>query len=41
MLSIFAELWQFIRARRKFVLVPIILMMALLGGLLHECERAA
>jgi hypothetical protein len=34
MLSIFAELWQFIRARRKFVLVPIILMMALLGGLL-------
>ncbi len=34
MLSIFAELWHFIRARRKFVLVPIILMMALLGGLL-------
>ena len=34
MLSIFVELWQFIRARRKFVLVPIILMMALLGGLL-------
>ena len=34
MLSILAELWQFIRARRKFVLVPIILMMALLGGLL-------
>src|SRR3954467_5335358 len=34
MLSIFTELWQFIGARRKFVLVPIILMMALLGGLL-------
>jgi hypothetical protein len=34
MLSILAELWQFIRARRKFVLIPILLMMVLLGGLL-------
>ncbi|MEA2834475.1 MAG: hypothetical protein QOG66_2677 [Methylobacteriaceae bacterium] len=34
MLSIVAELWQFIRARRKFVLIPILLMMVLLGGLL-------
>jgi hypothetical protein len=34
MLSIIAELWQFVRARRKFVLVPILLMMVLLGGLL-------
>jgi hypothetical protein len=34
MLSIIAELWQFIRARRKFVLIPILLMMVLLGGLL-------
>jgi hypothetical protein len=34
MLSIVAELFQFIRARRKFVLIPILLMMVLLGGLL-------
>jgi hypothetical protein len=34
MLSIVVELWQFIRARRKFVLIPILLMMVLLGGLL-------
>ncbi|MBV8851592.1 MAG: hypothetical protein JOZ16_18615 [Methylobacteriaceae bacterium] len=41
MLSIFTELWQFIRARRKFVLVPIILMMALLGGLLILTQGSA
>ena len=41
MLSIFAELWQFIRARRKFVLVPIILMMVLLGGLIVLAQGSA
>jgi hypothetical protein len=28
------ELWQFIRARKKFVLVPILLVMLIFGGLL-------
>jgi hypothetical protein len=29
-----AELWRFIRVRRKYWLVPILLMMLLVGGLL-------
>jgi hypothetical protein len=41
MLSIVAELWQFIRARRKFVLVPILVMMVLLGGLLVLTKGSA
>jgi hypothetical protein len=28
------ELWQFIRARKKFVLVPILMVMLIFGGLL-------
>jgi hypothetical protein len=28
------ELWQFIRARKKFVLVPILVVLLLFGGLL-------
>jgi len=28
------DLWAFIRARKKFWLVPLFMMMALLGGLL-------
>lgn len=28
------ELWSFIRARKKFVLVPILVVMLLFGGLL-------
>ena len=28
------ELWRFIRARRKFWLIPILAVMALVGGLL-------
>jgi hypothetical protein len=41
MLSIIAELWQFIRARRKFVLIPILVMMVLLGGLLILTKGSA
>lgn len=33
-MSIFSELWRFLRARKKFWLVPIIVAMVLLGGLL-------
>jgi hypothetical protein len=41
MLSIIAELWQFILARRKFVLIPILVMMVLLGGLLVLTKGSA
>lgn len=33
-MSFLAELWRFIRVRKKFWLLPIIIMMFLLGGLL-------
>lgn len=33
-MSLFRELWEFMRARKKFWLLPIFLVMALLGGLL-------
>ena len=32
-MSIFRELWEFMRARKKFWLMPIFLIMLLLGGL--------
>jgi hypothetical protein len=34
MLSIVQEFWRFLRVRKKFWLLPIILMMVLLGGLI-------
>ena len=34
MLSLMKELWAFMRARKKFWLLPILVMMALLGLLL-------
>ena len=33
-MSFLAELWLFLRARKKFWLLPIILLMLVLGGLL-------
>lgn len=33
-LSIFAELWRFMRARKKFWLLPLLLLIVLLGLLL-------
>jgi hypothetical protein len=41
MLSTIAELWQFVRARRKFALIPILVMMVLLGGLLILTKGSA
>jgi len=35
------ELWQFIKIRKKFWLLPIILIMVLLGGLLVLAEGSA
>lgn len=35
------ELWAFMRIRKKFWLLPILLMMALLGGLLVFAQGSA
>ena len=42
-MSFIAELWQFMRARKKYWLLPIVLMMALFGGLivLTQCTAVA
>ncbi len=32
-MAFIAELWKFLRARKKFWLIPILVMMALFGGL--------
>lgn len=40
-MSIFRELWDFMRARRKFWLLPIIIIMVLLGGLLILAQGSA
>jgi hypothetical protein len=34
MMSFLRELWAFMRARKKFWLLPVIVMMTLFGGLL-------
>jgi hypothetical protein len=33
-LGIFADLWSFMRIRKKFWLLPVIMMIALVGGLI-------
>jgi hypothetical protein len=40
-MSLFSELWAFMRARKKFWLLPIILIMVLLGGLLILAQGSA
>ena len=40
-MSLFLELWEFMRVRKKFWLLPIILIMALLGGLLVLVQGSA
>lgn len=40
-MSIFRELWEFMRARKKFWLMPIFLIMLLLGGLLVLAKGSA
>ncbi len=40
-MSIFAELWSFMRARKKYWLLPIIMMMALFGGLIVLTQGTA
>jgi carbamoyltransferase len=40
MLSIFRELWVFLRVRKKYWLVPIVIMLAVFGGLTVLAEEA-
>lgn len=40
-MSLFRELWEFMRVRKKFWLLPIIMIMALLGGLLVLVQGSA
>ena len=40
-MSFIKELWAFMRARKKFWLLPILIMMALLGALIVFAEGSA
>lgn len=40
-MSLLGELWRFMRARKKFWLIPIIVVMFLLGGLLILVQGSA
>ncbi len=40
-LSILVELWGFLRARKKFWLLPIIIVMLVFGGLLILAQGSA
>ena len=40
-MSILAELWQFMRVRKKYWLLPIVVMMALFGGLIVLTQGSA
>ena len=40
-MSFVAELWEFLRARKKFWLTPTVLMMLLFGGLLILAKGSA
>lgn len=40
-MSFLVELWQFLRARKKFWLFPIILMMVIFGGLIVLTQGSA
>lgn len=41
MLDLLADLWRFMRVRKKFWLAPIIIVMMLLGGLLVLAQGSA
>jgi Family of unknown function (DUF5989) len=40
-MSFLAELWQFMRIRKKYWLLPIVVMMALFGGLVVLTQGSA
>ena len=41
MISFVGELWQFMRVRKKFWLLPIMIMLVLLGGLIVLTQGSA
>jgi hypothetical protein len=41
MLSFIRELWLFLRIRKKYWLLPVIVMMAILGGLIVLTQGSA
>jgi hypothetical protein len=41
MISIVAELWGFLRVRKKFWMVPILLMLLIFGGLIILVQGSA
>ena len=41
MLSFIRELWSYLRARKKYWLAPIMIMMALFGGLIVLTQGSA
>jgi len=40
-MAFISELWRFLRARKKFWLLPILIMMALFGGLVVLSQGSA
>ena len=40
-MSFFIELWQFLRVRKKFWLLPILVMMIVFGGLIVLTQGSA
>jgi len=40
-MAFFLELWRFLRARKKFWMLPIILVVLLIGGLLVLAQGSA
>ncbi len=40
-MGFFAELWRFVRARRKYWLLPTLLVLILLGGLIVLAQGSA
>jgi hypothetical protein len=41
MMSILSELWAFLRVRKKYWLMPIVLMLVLFGGLIILAQGSA
>jgi hypothetical protein len=41
MMSIFAELWMFMRVRKKYWLAPILFLLLVLGGLVILAQGSA
>jgi len=41
MLSLLLELWRYIRARKKYWLMPIVILMLLVGGLVVLTQGSA